>query len=395
MCSLVIWAESFVISTNSLRLNADKRVIHSFLSQKSALRSAFSRRLNLKILRGGGSDAPLQRSDAESSGWHRAIGVCYYPEHWPKELWEKDAADMAALGITYVRIGEFMWSTLQPSPPPPPPASAVYDWSVLDQALEILGRHGLKVILGTPTACPPKWLIDAHPDVLPYDARETPRKFGSRRHYSFSSTTFREHTVAICSAMAERYGKHPAVVGWQLDNEYGCHDTVRTYDPGARLAFREWLATRYGDVAALNAAWGSKFWSAEYRSFDEVDLPCGTVTEASPSHRLDFLRFSSDQVAAPARARVGGCRRTTCAHASPDSRKSRRQVTASRRQVTASRREVTGRRTRNCPRADMRMPPYGVVCVCVCARARASQNSFGTGRRTRSGRKPGLAARRE
>ena len=303
MCSLVIWAESFVISTNSLRLNADSRVIHSFLSQKSALRSAFSRRLNLKILRGGGSDAPLQRSDAESSGWHRAIGVCYYPEHWPKELWEKDAADMAALGITYVRIGEFMWSTLQPSPPPPPPASAVYDWSVLDQALEILGRHGLKVILGTPTACPPKWLIDAHPDVLPYDARETPRKFGSRRHYSFSSTTFREHTVAICSAMAERYGKHPAVVGWQLDNEYGCHDTVRTYDPGARLAFREWLATRYGDVAALNAAWGSKFWSAEYRSFDEVDLPCGTVTEASPSHRLDFLRFSSDQVAAPARAR--------------------------------------------------------------------------------------------
>jgi beta-galactosidase len=246
----------------------------------------------------GGSDTADSQTDV-SLNWQRSIGVCYYPEHWPRDLWEKDASDMAALGIKYVRIGEFMWSTIQPAPPPPPPASAVYDWTVLDDAIEVLGRHGLKVVLGTPTACPPKWLIDAHPDVLPYDARETPRKFGSRRHYSFSSPTFREHTTAVCGAMAERYGKHPAVVGWQLDNEYGCHDTVRTYDPGAQRAFRTWLAARYGSIAALNAAWGSKFWSSEYRSFDEVDLPCGTVTEPSPSHRLDFFRFSSDQVSPP------------------------------------------------------------------------------------------------
>jgi beta-galactosidase GanA len=249
-------------------------------------------------LRGGSATADSQTDVALN--WQRSIGVCYYPEHWPRNVWEQDASDMVALGIKYVRIGEFMWSTIQPAPPPPPPASAVYDWSVLDDAIEVLGRHGLKVVLGTPTACPPKWLIDAHPDVLPYDAQETPRKFGSRRHYSFSSPTFREHTAAVCGAMAQRYGEHPAVVGWQLDNEYGCHDTVRTYDPGAQRAFREWLAARYGgSIAALNTAWGSKFWSSEYRSFEEVDLPCGTVTEASPSHRLDFFRFSSDQVPPP------------------------------------------------------------------------------------------------
>jgi beta-galactosidase len=255
--------------------------------------SLSNRPVNLGVLRGGSETTSVRQEDfTKSSGWQRSIGVCYYPEHWDKDLWEKDAAAMADLGITYVRIGEFMWSTIQPSPPP-----ADYDWSVLDDSLEILGRHGLKVILGTPTACPPKWLIDAHPDVLPFDARETPRKFGSRRHYSFSSDTFRKHTVAVCTAMANRYGKHPAVVGWQLDNEYGCHDTVRTYDPNARLAFRKWLSVRYGgDISALNTAWGGKFWSAEYRSFDEVDLPCNTVTEAGPSHRLDFYRFSSDQV---------------------------------------------------------------------------------------------------
>ena len=261
-----------------------------------------------QMLRGGFdmNDSPHEEIN-QSQGWDRSIGVCYYPEHWGKDLWEKDAAEMAALGIRFVRIGEFMWSTIQPSPPSDQ-NQATYDWAVLDEALEILGRHGLKVILGTPTACPPKWLIDAHPDVLPFDSHENPRKFGSRRHYSFSSDTFRKHTEAICRAMADRYGKHPAVVGWQLDNEYGCHDTVRTYDPNARLAFRKWLAARYvGDIAALNAAWGGKFWSAEYRSFDEVDLPCGTVTEAGPSHRLDFYRFSSDQARRATPRRPAAC----------------------------------------------------------------------------------------
>ena len=101
-----------------------------------------------------------------------------------------------------------------------------------------IGQHGLKVILGTPTACPPKWLIDAHPDVLPFDSHENPRKFGSRRHYSFSSDTFRKHTEAICRAMAYRYGKHPAVVGWQLDNEYGCHHCMMMISDSIAVAFK-------------------------------------------------------------------------------------------------------------------------------------------------------------
>ena len=96
---------------------------------------------------------------------------------------EDDARRMAELGITYVRIGEFAWSRIEPEP-------GRFDWAWLDRAVEVLGSHGLKIVMGTPTATPPKWLIDRHPDILPVDASGQVRGFGSRRHYSFSSKTY-------------------------------------------------------------------------------------------------------------------------------------------------------------------------------------------------------------
>lgn len=218
------------------------------------------------------------------------LGVCYYPEHWPEQMWADDARRMAELGLKFVRIGEFSWSAVEPNP-------GNYDWGWLDRAIDTLGAAGLKVVMGTPTATPPKWLVDRWPDVLPVDERGRRRGFGSRRHYCFSSASYRRESARITAAYAERYGANPAVAGWQTDNEFGCHDTVRSYSPEALRAFRNWLAQRYGTVANLNAAWGNRFWSMEYRSFDEVDLPMGSVTELNPSHRLDFFRFSSDQVA--------------------------------------------------------------------------------------------------
>ncbi len=218
------------------------------------------------------------------------LGVCYYPEQWPETLWANDAKRMAELGLRYVRIGEFAWSAIEPDP-------GRFAWGWLDRAVETLGNAGLKVVMGTPTATPPKWLIDRHPDVLPVDSQGQVRRFGSRRHYCFSSETYRRESRRITEAVAERYGRHNAVAGWQTDNEYGCHDTVRSYSRDAMVAFRRWLRERYGDVATLNAAWGNRFWSMEVRSFDEIDLPMGAVTELNPIHRLDFFRFASDQVA--------------------------------------------------------------------------------------------------
>jgi len=217
------------------------------------------------------------------------LGVCYYPEHWPEERWPKDAAMMADIGIRFVRIGEFAWSRLEP-------ARDRFDWGWLDRALDVLNMAGLQVVLGTPTATPPKWLIDQRPDILAWDETGQPRRFGSRRHYCFTSLSWREETARICLNLARRYGDYPAIVGWQLDNEYGCHDTVLSYAPHCRLAFQRWLERRHGTIDRLNEAWGTVFWSQEYNDFAQVGLPYQSVTEAHPAHRLDFQRFSSDQV---------------------------------------------------------------------------------------------------
>jgi len=221
----------------------------------------------------------------------RTLGTCYYPEHWPEEIWTKDARRMVEAGLSWVRIGEFAWSRLEPNP-------GAVDLGWLDRAIETLGSAGLKVVLGTPTATPPRWMIDRHPDMLAHDAAGRPRKFGSRRHYCFSHLGYRRECARIVRILAERYGQNPHVTAWQTDNEYDCHDTALSYSPAAQGLFRDWLAQRYQSVSALNRAWGNVFWSMEYDSFDQIDLPNLTVTEPNPSHVMDFRRFSSAQVVA-------------------------------------------------------------------------------------------------
>ncbi len=218
------------------------------------------------------------------------LGCCYFPEHWPEEMWADDARHMAEIGLSMVRIGEFAWSRIEPEP-------GRFDWGWLDRAIGTLHGAGLTVMLCTPTATPPKWLFDQMPDMAAIDEQGRPRGFGSRRHYCFSHAGYREQSRRITLALAERYGAHPAITAWQTDNEYGCHDTVLSFSDAAAARFREWLEARYGDIGALNTAWGNVFWSMEYRSFGEVDPPHLTVTEANPAHWLDYRRFASDEVA--------------------------------------------------------------------------------------------------
>jgi beta-galactosidase len=219
------------------------------------------------------------------------LGVCYYPEHWPESLWADDARKMRETGIAYVRIGEFAWSLLEPEP-------GRLELAWLRRAIDTLGAAGLKVVLGTPTATPPKWLMDRHPEIAPVDIEGRPRGFGSRRHYSFSSPIYAQESARIVEIVAREFGRHEAVAGWQTDNEYGCHDTVLSWGEANLRAFRNWLRLRYQTPERLNEAWGNVFWSMEVRSFEEIALPHLTVTETNPAARLDFLRFSSEQVAA-------------------------------------------------------------------------------------------------
>ena len=218
------------------------------------------------------------------------FGVCYYPEHWPQSQWDQDAAMMAELGLTYVRIGEFAWSRLEPNP-----GEYNFDW--LDAAIASLTHAGLKVVMGTPTATPPKWLIDQYPEILPVDPDTgCTRGFGSRRHYDFSSADYLRESLRITEALAKRYGNHEGVVGWQTDNELCCHDTALSGSALARDAFQDWCQQHYTSIDKLNNDWGNVFWSMEYRDFSEIELPIAAVTETSPAHRLAYRRFSSDQV---------------------------------------------------------------------------------------------------
>ncbi len=227
----------------------------------------------------------------------RALGTCYYPEHWPEEVWAEDARRMAEAGLTWVRIGEFAWSRIEPAPD-------ALDFGWLDRAIETLGQAGLKVVLGTPTATPPRWMLTRHPEMLALDAEGRPRGFGSRRHYCFSHPGYLDDCRRIVTLLADRYGRNSHVAAWQTDNEYGCHDTTLSYSAAALDAFRDWLAQQYQSPDALNRAWGNVFWSMDYASFDEIGLPNLTVTEPNPAHVLAFRRFSSAQVVRFNRAQV-------------------------------------------------------------------------------------------
>jgi len=233
-----------------------------------------------------------------------ALGVCYYPEHWPETVWAADAAAMVQAGLSWVRIGEFAWSRIEPR-------EDNFNWDWLDSAIETLGKAGLKIVLGTPTATPPRWMLTKHPDILACDKNGRPRKFGSRRHYCFSHEGYKLECDRIASKLGERYGKNPHIQSWQIDNEYGCHDTTLSYSQAAEAAFRVWLLEKYKSIEALNTAWGNVFWSMEYGNFEEIDLPNLTVTEANPAHVMDFRRFSSDQVGAFNKVQVDVLRQHT------------------------------------------------------------------------------------
>jgi beta-galactosidase len=225
------------------------------------------------------------------------LGVCYYPEQWPASQWEADARSMVELGIGVVRIAEFAWARVQPEP-------SRFDWQWLDTAIETLARAGLGIVLGTPTAAPPRWLLDQSPDVAPVDVHGRRKAFGSRRHCDFSSKSYVDASRGIVTEMARRYGTHPAVIAWQTDNEYGCHDTAVSYSPAALARFRDWLAARYGDIGALNTAWGNVFWSMEYASFGQIGFPANLPAQVNPIHALDFRRFVSHEVVAFNRMQV-------------------------------------------------------------------------------------------
>ena len=222
------------------------------------------------------------------------LGVDYYPEQWPESRWPVDAKLMKEAGLGVVRLAEFAWSRIEPD-------EQKFDFAWLDRAIAVLHDHDIKVVLGTPTAAPPAWLIQKHPDILPVDAALTVKSFGVRRHYCFNNEQYHHYSKTIAAAMGSHYCTNPAVIGWQIDNELGGHDTVHCYCENCAREFRRWLKAQHGTLADLNAAWGTVVWSQEYSHWDQVPLPWKSVEGTmahNPSMLLDYFRFASDSVVA-------------------------------------------------------------------------------------------------
>lgn len=225
------------------------------------------------------------------------IGVDYYPEHWERERWETDARMMVKANIKLIRIGEFAWSLYEPE-------EGRYEFGWMDEALEYFGNQGLKVVLCTPSATPPKWMVDKYPDILQDDIHGNPKLFGTRKHYCFNSGTYREKTKMLVEAIAKRYANHPAVEGWQIDNELGWADTTRCYCEKCEKKFRIWLKDKYKTIENLNQTYGTVFWSQVYDHFDQVIIPragacfdtCPDTQGQNPALLLDYYRFASDSV---------------------------------------------------------------------------------------------------
>lgn len=206
------------------------------------------------------------------------LGVAYYPEDWPDDQIPFDIAKMKEAGINVARVGEFAWRKMEPKP-------GQYDFAWLHHVVNCLGEAGIAVVLGTPTATPPRWFTLAHPDSLRETQVGVRVNHGGRRHCCSNHPAYLKACAAIVEAMAREFAEDPYVIGWQCDNEI--------YEGGdgclcvhCQQRFKELLRKQYGTVENLNDAWNLNLFSQAYDSFDDLPLPVNAWV--NPHHRLEW-----------------------------------------------------------------------------------------------------------
>ncbi len=232
-----------------------------------------------------------------------AYGGDYNPEQWDESVWRDDMRLMRTAGVNFVSIGIFSWAHLEPAP-------GRYEFGWLDRLMDLLAANGIRANLATGTASPPPWLAVRHPDSLPIGRDGQPWFPGGRQHYSPFSAAYRRHALALVTRLARRYAQHPALAAWHVNNEYACH-IQECHGPEAQRAFRAWLRRRHRDLAGLNAAWSTSFWSQRYGAWPEVGTPRRVPAFNNPAQEIDYRRCFNDAVLALYLAERAVLRRAT------------------------------------------------------------------------------------
>lgn len=229
------------------------------------------------------------------------FGVDYHPEHWvypyagsaenPEGRWAKDVELMLEAGVNVVRMGEFSWGLYEPEE-----GRFEFDW--MRRVMDLFGKAGIEVVLGTPTAAPPLWLSKKHPEILPRDENGLVKHEGTRRAYCLNSGTYWTYTQKIVRALAEALGQHPQLIAWQIDNGIGGHETDVSFNPETLHDWHEWLRAKYESVERLNQMLGLNFWGQRVERFEDIPMPMRAPTVHNPALLMDWHRFSSDTMVA-------------------------------------------------------------------------------------------------
>jgi beta-galactosidase len=206
------------------------------------------------------------------------LGTAWYPEQWPEARWEQDLALMQAAGINMVRVSEFAWSTMEPQ-------EGQFNFAWLDRAVALAAKHGIRTVLGTPSAAPPAWLTQKYPETLAVWDNGRTATHGNRGQYRFTSQKYLQLSRRMAEEMAKHFGHNPNVIGWQIDNEYGSV----SYDEETRKDFQQFLKARYKTLESLNQHWSTAYWSQAYDTWEEIPLGAG-----NPGLNLEWKRFVSE-----------------------------------------------------------------------------------------------------
>ncbi len=227
------------------------------------------------------------------------FGVDYHPEQWvfpyggtaenPEAEWLHDVELMVKAGINVVRIGEFTWGLCEPE-------DGKFDFTWLNRVMDILGQAGIQVVLATPTAAPPIWLTEKHPEILPLDEHGRVKHAGTRRAVCLNSEAFWNHSKRIVEEMAKALGPHPQLIAWQIDNGLGGNFTEAAFNEASDLDWHGWLEAKYETIERLNAMMGLRHWGQVVTRWDQVPMPMHAPAAHNPALVLDWCRFCSDTI---------------------------------------------------------------------------------------------------